>query len=104
MYSDNVQAVELILKPRPGEATFRDVMEAREIWWESRNASDALKALTRKDKSIEGKVLMGLRRHGPNAYQNAFDNVSFEWLIHNVVIIIVMVVSPGVVYIFNKTI
>ncbi|XP_046665048.1 pseudouridylate synthase 7 homolog [Homalodisca vitripennis] len=68
-------AVELILKPRPGESCYRDVKEARDTWWKTRDASDALKPLTRKDKTIEGKILVGLKKHGPNAYQNAFDNL-----------------------------
>uniref|UniRef100_A0A1B6LQX0 TRUD domain-containing protein n=2 Tax=Graphocephala atropunctata TaxID=36148 RepID=A0A1B6LQX0_9HEMI len=68
-------AVELILKPRPGEASFKDLKEARDVWWTTRDAAEALKSLTRKDRTIEGKILMGLRKHGPNAYQNAFDNL-----------------------------
>lgn len=71
-----LQATELILKPRPGESCFYDVKRAREIWWETRDPIEALKPLTRKDRTIEGKLLIGLKKCGHKAYQCAFDHVS----------------------------
>lgn len=76
MLQDNFkQAVELILKPRPGERTHLDVEQAREIWWKTRDARSSLRCLQRCEKSIEGKVLQSLAKIGPNAYVNAFESL-----------------------------
>lgn len=65
-------AVELILKPRKGRMR-NDLRDARHIWWETRDAERALKCLHSKDRTIEGKLLSGLVKHGENAYLNALD-------------------------------
>ncbi|XP_049840463.1 uncharacterized protein LOC126285200 [Schistocerca gregaria] len=68
------KAVELILKPRDGEP-LRFLAEARKVWWETRDPAKAIKILRNKDKMIEGKLLLGLSRHGPKNYLNALDNI-----------------------------
>lgn len=70
---DFKRAVELILKPR--EDRDYNLKEARKIWWETRDAAKAVRVLRSKDKSIEGKLLAGLAKHGKNAYVNALDNI-----------------------------
>lgn len=69
------EAVELILKPRPGERTHLDVEQAREVWWKTRDARSSLKCLQRCEKSIEGKLLQRLAKIGPNAYVNALESL-----------------------------
>lgn len=66
-------AVELILKPRGDEPT--DLAEARKIWWETRNASKALKILRNKEKLIEGKLLLALSLCKPNDYFTALEKI-----------------------------
>lgn len=68
------EAVELILKPREGEAHFMQVV--REHWWRHRDAAGALKLLFKTNTGIEAKLLAGLSRHGQNDFINALENVS----------------------------
>jgi len=65
------QAVEMILKPR-GDYEATDLKSARDIWAKSKDASQALNAL-RNTRSIEAKLFLGLKKHGPTAYVNALD-------------------------------
>lgn len=69
---DFKSAVELILKPRKARMK-PDLREARRIWWETKDAGKAIKCLKTKNRTIEGKLLMGLEQHGKNAYVNALD-------------------------------
>ena len=72
--ADFKTAVELILKPRNCKVT-DDLKEARKIWWETRDAKKAYQTIKSKDKTIEGKLLLGLAKHGKNAYVNALDSI-----------------------------
>lgn len=68
------EAVELILKPREGEAHFMKAV--REHWWRNRDGAAALKLLFKTNTGIEAKLLAGLARNGPNDFVNALENVS----------------------------
>lgn len=67
------EAVELILKPREGEAHFMKAV--REHWWRNRDGAAALKLLFKTNTGIEAKLLAGLARNGPNDFVNALENV-----------------------------
>ncbi|XP_076336847.1 pseudouridine synthase 7 [Tachypleus tridentatus] len=63
-------AIELILKPRGVEDA--NLAACRKLWWETRDASKALRQLQRKS-TIEGHLLQGLVAHGPNDLVNALN-------------------------------
>ncbi|GLG99484.1 Pseudouridylate synthase 7 homolog-like Protein [Gryllus bimaculatus] len=67
-------AIELILKPREGEPN-HSLARARKIWWETRDATKALKDLPNREKLIEGKLLMGLSQCAANDFVNALENI-----------------------------
>lgn len=67
------EAVDLILKPRVGEQQ-RDMVEARDIYQKTKNASCALKPISRSGK-IEAKLLKGLVNCGEKNYQGALDHI-----------------------------
>ncbi|CAI9733696.1 pseudouridylate synthase 7 homolog [Octopus vulgaris] len=68
LHSNWKEAVELILKPRDGEND--DITEARKIWWETRNAKEALSKAPRCHR-LERLLLEGLSSQGGNNYANA---------------------------------
>eukprot|EP00106_Octopus_bimaculoides_P009109 XP_014776551.1 PREDICTED: pseudouridylate synthase 7 homolog [Octopus bimaculoides] len=68
LHSNWKEAVELILKPRDGEND--DITEARKIWWETRNAKEALSKAP-KCHRLERLLLEGLSSQGGNNYANA---------------------------------
>ncbi|XP_013787304.1 pseudouridylate synthase 7 homolog [Limulus polyphemus] len=63
-------AIELILKPRGIEDA--NLAACRKLWWETRDASKAIRQLQRKS-TIEGHLLQGLVAHGPNDLVNALN-------------------------------
>ncbi|XP_075232647.1 pseudouridine synthase 7 isoform X2 [Lycorma delicatula] len=69
------EAVELLLKPRPGERCFPEVAEGRKVWWETRDAKKALKCFHWKTTCLEAKVLQGLDKSGGTGYLNALENL-----------------------------
>lgn len=67
------EAVELIMKPRDGEAHFMKAV--REHWWRHRDAAAALKMLFKTNTGIEAKLLVGLSKHGANDFVNALESI-----------------------------
>ncbi|GAB1604999.1 pseudouridylate synthase 7 homolog [Argonauta hians] len=68
LHSNWKEAVELVLKPRDGEND--DIAEARKIWWETRNAKEALCKVPRF-WGLERLLLEGLSAQGGNNFANA---------------------------------
>lgn len=68
------ETCELILKPRNSEPWFMTKM--RKYWWDTRNARGALKMLNQSNKSIEARLLYGLKTCGNNDYKNALAMVN----------------------------
>jgi len=67
------EAIEHILKPRPLESAFvNDTDRARTVWWETRDPKMALKQLSKKNFTIEAKIIRSLAFNGPKSYVNAF--------------------------------
>ncbi|XP_026822512.1 pseudouridylate synthase 7 homolog [Rhopalosiphum maidis] len=67
------EAIEHILKPRPLESAFEnDTDRARSVWWKTRDPKLALKELSKKNYSVEAKIIRSLAFNGPKAYVNAF--------------------------------
>ncbi|XP_025418895.1 pseudouridylate synthase 7 homolog isoform X2 [Sipha flava] len=67
------EAIEHILKPRPMESAFEtDTDRARSVWWETRDPKMALKQLSKKNFTVEAKIIRSLAFNGPKAYVNAF--------------------------------
>lgn len=52
-----------------------DTDRARSVWWETRDAKAALKKLSKKNFSIEAKIIRSLAFNGPKSYVNAFQIV-----------------------------
>lgn len=67
------EAIELIMKPRTGDAHF--MVAVREHWWRHRDGAAALKMLFKTNTGVEAKLLAGLARHGENDFVNALENV-----------------------------
>lgn len=64
------------MKPRPLESAFEtDNDRARTVWWETRDPKKALKELSKKNFSVEAKIIRSLAFNGPKAYVNAFQIV-----------------------------
>ncbi|KAF4519801.1 hypothetical protein B566_EDAN006815 [Ephemera danica] len=68
------EAIELILKPR-GKGENPKQQEMRELWWKTRDADKALKALKGRDKCIEGQLLLGLTKTHKNDLVNALEYI-----------------------------
>uniref|UniRef100_A0A2S2P4D4 Pseudouridylate synthase 7 n=1 Tax=Schizaphis graminum TaxID=13262 RepID=A0A2S2P4D4_SCHGA len=67
------EAIEHILKPRPLESAFEnDTDRARSVWWKTRDPKLALKELSKKNYTVEAKIIRSLAFNGPKAYVNAF--------------------------------
>lgn len=67
------EAIEHILKPRPLESAFEnDTDRARSVWWKTRDPKLALKQLSKKNYTVEAKIIRSLAFNGPKAYVNAF--------------------------------
>ncbi|XP_025197379.1 pseudouridylate synthase 7 homolog [Melanaphis sacchari] len=67
------EAIEHILKPRPLESAFEnDTDRARSVWWNTRDPKLALKQLSKKNFTVEAKIIRSLAFNGPKAYVNAF--------------------------------
>ncbi|XP_050540711.1 pseudouridylate synthase 7 homolog [Daktulosphaira vitifoliae] len=67
------QAIEHVLKPRPMESSFEtDLDRARAVWWETRDPKSAIQQLSKKNFTIEAKILRSLAFNGPKSYVNAF--------------------------------
>ncbi|XP_071455236.1 pseudouridylate synthase 7 homolog [Hetaerina americana] len=80
------EAVELILKPRKndglharnrkvGQTLEATLGAARRIWWDTRDANAALKALDRRPRGVEGHLLYGLKHRSPNDLVNALESI-----------------------------
>lgn len=52
-----------------------DTDRARLVWWETRDPKAALKKLSKKNFSIEAKIIRSLAFNGPKSYVNAFQIV-----------------------------
>lgn len=52
-----------------------DTDRARTVWWETRDPKIALKELSKKNYSIEAKIIRSLAFNGPKSYVNAFQIV-----------------------------
>lgn len=64
------------MKPRPLESAFEtDTDRARSVWWKTRDPKQALKELSKKNFSVEAKIIRSLAFNGPKAYVNAFQIV-----------------------------
>ena len=68
--------IDLILKPRESESML-PLKQAREVWRDERDASKALQILrsNRKDRTIEGKLLLGLTRRHENDSIGALNEI-----------------------------
>ncbi|XP_008550733.1 pseudouridylate synthase 7 homolog [Microplitis demolitor] len=66
------EAIDLILKPRSGD--YKDMADAREIYYKTKDASKALKCINRLDK-IEAKLLKGIELNGISNPQGALDYI-----------------------------
>ncbi|KAF0771299.1 pseudouridylate synthase 7 [Aphis craccivora] len=67
------EAIEHILKPRPLESAFEnDTDRARSVWWNTRDPKLALKQLSKKNFTVEAKIIRSLAFNGSKAYVNAF--------------------------------
>ncbi|KAI0238771.1 TRUD domain-containing protein [Lamellibrachia satsuma] len=62
------KAIELILKPRGGDKN--EVFEARQTWWDTRDAGKALECLGNRP-SLERHLLLGLKKYNENDLVNA---------------------------------
>lgn len=67
------EAVELIMKPRDGEPKF--MKDMREFWWKSRDAGGALDMLRTGNRSVEAKLLYGLKSHDKTDFVNSLANI-----------------------------
>jgi len=77
VFNFHVKAIEHILKPRPLESAFEnDTDRARSVWWKTRDPKLALKQLSKKNYTVEAKIIRSLASNGPKAYVNAFQIVS----------------------------
>lgn len=52
-----------------------DTDRARSVWWETRDPKKALKELSKKNFTIEAKIIRSLAFNGPKSYVNAFQIV-----------------------------
>lgn len=52
-----------------------DTDRARSVWWKTRDPRLALKELSKKNFSIEAKIIRSLAFNGPKSYVNAFQIV-----------------------------
>lgn len=52
-----------------------DTDRARSVWWETRDPKKALKELSKKNFTVEAKIIRSLAFNGPKSYVNAFQNV-----------------------------
>lgn len=52
-----------------------DIDRARSVWWETRDPKMALKQLSKKNFSVEAKIIRSLAFNGPKSYVNAFQIV-----------------------------
>ena len=68
--------IDLILKPRENESMLA-LKQAREVWKEERDAHKALQILrsNRKDRTIEGKLLLGLSKRHENDSIGALNEI-----------------------------
>ncbi|KAK3609530.1 hypothetical protein CHS0354_007331 [Potamilus streckersoni] len=73
LHSDWKEAVELILKPRPHED--EEVSKARKIWWETKDAREALKYLPQRC-NIERTLLQALQDHEGRDYFGVFSRLT----------------------------
>ncbi|RZF47760.1 hypothetical protein LSTR_LSTR006024 [Laodelphax striatellus] len=91
------EAVEVLLRPRPGERSYADVAAAREVWWKTRCSQSALWELRSPTSGgIERKIWQTLADQHENAYLNALESLprgtlslychSFQGLIWNRVV------------------
>ncbi|XP_039294456.1 LOW QUALITY PROTEIN: pseudouridylate synthase 7 homolog [Nilaparvata lugens] len=69
------EAVEVVLRPRPGERSYVDVAEARDVWWKTRCSKSALKTLRSQTSGIEKKIWQTLADQHENAYLNALESL-----------------------------
>ncbi|XP_059473464.1 pseudouridylate synthase 7 homolog [Neocloeon triangulifer] len=67
------EAVDLILKPRD-DCEYPDMTKARQIWWEKKDASEALKQLRFKT-SVEAQLWKGLQDNHKNDLVNAMESI-----------------------------
>lgn len=56
-------------------AFINDTDRARTVWWETRDPKMALKQLSKKNFTIEAKIIRSLAFNGPKSYVNAFQIV-----------------------------
>lgn len=64
------------MKPRPLESAFEnDTDRARSVWWTTRDPKLALRQLSKKNYTVEAKIIRSLAFNGPKAYVNAFQIV-----------------------------
>ncbi|VVC34511.1 Hypothetical protein CINCED_3A011732 [Cinara cedri] len=67
------EAIDNILKPRPMESAFvSDTDRARTAWWDTKDPAEAMKQLSKKNYTIEAKIIRSLAFNGPKSYINAF--------------------------------
>ena len=68
--------IDLILKPRESESML-PLKQAREVWRDEKDANKALQILrsNRKDRTIEGKLLLGLSRRHKNDPVGALNEI-----------------------------
>lgn len=52
-----------------------DTDRARSVWWKTRDPRLALKELSKKNFSIEAKIIRSLAFNGPKSFVNAFQIV-----------------------------
>lgn len=64
------EAIDLILQPRKGEDA--NLSAARQIWQRTKDAHKAYASLNHKN-GVEGRLLCGLKSHGPKDFVNALN-------------------------------
>lgn len=56
-------------------AFISDTDRARSAWWETKDPAEAMKQLSKKNYTIEAKIIRSLAFNGPKSYVNAFQIV-----------------------------
>lgn len=67
----------MILKPKAAEDQTSDVVKAKKVYAETRDAQKAFESLSKhKYKTLEGRLLQGLKSSKSNDYVCALESVS----------------------------